>query len=388
MGHARSRKACRRQRLWPLRQPPIWTPARNIEGAMRRRGDPGPERSRTRIDRAVRTRRHRAVDDGARHPRFLGRMVRAVQAALADPRQGRGRLCRQGREAGQDRRRQGQADRRAVPHPVDPDRLRHLPAASRSPTSPITAPKASSRRRSTSCSRSSRSRPKARCRRPRSSRWSRWASRCWPRAMRRARSTSSARSATWRRTMPTVIGGLARALIAAGETDEAQRRPRRPAGRAGEEARDRAGPARRSRSPRRAGGRTPRPLEARLAANPDDHEARFELAAAKMAAGDRDGAADALLEIIAPRPRVERRRGAQALPPAARSAGPRRPVVERAAAAAVGAALHMSRTLRVPLFPLPGAILFPRSQLPLHIFEPRYREMVRDAIDGAGPDRR
>jgi len=44
----------------------------------------------------------------------------------------------------------------------------------------------------------------------------------------------------------------------------------------------------------------------------------------------------------------------------------------------------MSRLLRVPLFPLPGAILFPRSQLPLHIFEPRYREMVRDAIDGAG----
>lgn len=44
----------------------------------------------------------------------------------------------------------------------------------------------------------------------------------------------------------------------------------------------------------------------------------------------------------------------------------------------------MSRTIRVPLFPLPGAILFPRSQLPLHIFEPRYREMVKDAIDGPG----
>ena len=40
--------------------------------------------------------------------------------------------------------------------------------------------------------------------------------------------------------------------------------------------------------------------------------------------------------------------------------------------------------MRVPLFPLPAAILFPRSQLPLHIFESRYREMVRDAIDGAG----
>jgi Lon protease-like protein len=44
----------------------------------------------------------------------------------------------------------------------------------------------------------------------------------------------------------------------------------------------------------------------------------------------------------------------------------------------------MSRTLRVPIFPLAGAILFPRAQLPLHIFEPRYREMVRDAVDGAG----
>lgn len=44
----------------------------------------------------------------------------------------------------------------------------------------------------------------------------------------------------------------------------------------------------------------------------------------------------------------------------------------------------MSRTIRVPLFPLPGAILFPRAQLPLHIFEPRYREMVRDAIEGPG----
>ena len=44
----------------------------------------------------------------------------------------------------------------------------------------------------------------------------------------------------------------------------------------------------------------------------------------------------------------------------------------------------MSRTIRVPIFPLAGAILFPRTQLPLHIFEPRYRDMVRDAIDGAG----
>ena len=44
----------------------------------------------------------------------------------------------------------------------------------------------------------------------------------------------------------------------------------------------------------------------------------------------------------------------------------------------------MSRLIRVPLFPLAGAILFPRAQLPLHIFEPRYREMVRDAVEGGG----
>ena len=39
---------------------------------------------------------------------------------------------------------------------------------------------------------------------------------------------------------------------------------------------------------------------------------------------------------------------------------------------------------RIPLFPLGGAILFPRSQLPLHIFEPRYRQMVEDAAAGLG----
>ena len=42
----------------------------------------------------------------------------------------------------------------------------------------------------------------------------------------------------------------------------------------------------------------------------------------------------------------------------------------------------MSTLLRVPVFPLAGALLFPRSQLPLHIFEPRYRAMVRDAMSG------
>jgi uncharacterized protein len=34
----------------------------------------------------------------------------------------------------------------------------------------------------------------------------------------------------------------------------------------------------------------------------------------------------------------------------------------------------------VPLFPLPGALLLPRGQMPLNIFEPRYLAMIDDAI--------
>ena len=36
----------------------------------------------------------------------------------------------------------------------------------------------------------------------------------------------------------------------------------------------------------------------------------------------------------------------------------------------------------IPLFPLPNAVLFPNVFLPLHIFEPRYRTMVDDALRG------
>ena len=37
-------------------------------------------------------------------------------------------------------------------------------------------------------------------------------------------------------------------------------------------------------------------------------------------------------------------------------------------------------TTRLSVFPLAGALLFPRMHLPLHIFEPRYRAMVSDAL--------
>lgn len=36
----------------------------------------------------------------------------------------------------------------------------------------------------------------------------------------------------------------------------------------------------------------------------------------------------------------------------------------------------------IPVFPLAGAILLPRGQLPLNIFEPRYLNMVDDAMAG------
>jgi Lon protease-like protein len=36
----------------------------------------------------------------------------------------------------------------------------------------------------------------------------------------------------------------------------------------------------------------------------------------------------------------------------------------------------------LPLFPLPNVVLFPQVFLPLHIFEPRYRAMVADALAG------
>jgi putative thioredoxin len=94
-----------------------------------------------------------------------------------------------------------------------------------------------------------------------------------------------------------VIGGLARSLIASGEAAEARalldglaeeqaKKPEIARARAALEVAS-AGAAADTSA-----------LEARLASNPDDHEARFELALARMAAGDRDAAADALLEII------------------------------------------------------------------------------------------
>src|SRR5688500_19036057 len=44
--------------------------------------------------------------------------------------------------------------------------------------------------------------------------------------------------------------------------------------------------------------------------------------------------------------------------------------------------LPSSYTGPVALFPLPTLVLFPHTIVPLHIFEPRYRAMVGDALLG------
>jgi len=94
-----------------------------------------------------------------------------------------------------------------------------------------------------------------------------------------------------------VIGGLARALIASGDTARAgEILDALPEDQAKKPEISRARAALEVAS---APAIDTSALESRLAANPADHEARFELAAAKMGAGDRDGAADALLQIIA-----------------------------------------------------------------------------------------
>ena len=96
---------------------------------------------------------------------------------------------------------------------------------------------------------------------------------------------------------PVVIGGLARALLAAGQRDEA----RAVLDTAPAEAATHAEISR-ARAALELGEAAPETdtsdLESRIASNPDDLEARYELAGAKMAAGDRDAAADTLLDLI------------------------------------------------------------------------------------------
>ena len=42
--------------------------------------------------------------------------------------------------------------------------------------------------------------------------------------------------------------------------------------------------------------------------------------------------------------------------------------------------LSAEEQARLPIFPLPNAVFFPGTTLPLHLFEPRYRKMVEDCM--------
>jgi len=44
--------------------------------------------------------------------------------------------------------------------------------------------------------------------------------------------------------------------------------------------------------------------------------------------------------------------------------------------------MSLSAHRPVPVFPLPDVVLFPHARMPLHVFELRYRTMVRDALSG------
>ncbi|KTT99911.1 tetratricopeptide repeat protein [Sphingomonas sanguinis] len=98
---------------------------------------------------------------------------------------------------------------------------------------------------------------------------------------------------------PAVLSGHIRALLGAGRIEEAEAATEAlPEGLANDPAIHRAIAAvtlARSAPP----AADYADLAAKVAASPDDHEKRFSLANAQMAAGDRDGAADNLLHIVA-----------------------------------------------------------------------------------------
>jgi putative thioredoxin len=97
---------------------------------------------------------------------------------------------------------------------------------------------------------------------------------------------------------PEVIGGLARALVGAGRIEEARALlDGAPESAANDPAIARARSALALAEVAPPSADTGE-YERRIASDPDDHEARYELAGALMASGDRDGAADQLLESI------------------------------------------------------------------------------------------
>ena len=215
--------------------------------------------------------RHPGVAQPAGDRRLLGALVRALQAARADPR-ARGQDRRRQGAAGQDQHRREPRARPAAAHPVDPDGLRASAAASRSTASPARCPRARSRRSSSaSPGRSGRRRRRSRSSRPSScaeaGQLERAAQALRADPRRRARQSRGARRRS--RAARSRLGRLARGPRDPRAGAHGARQPRR-----GRRRPRRAQPGRGGRHAARARGARARGCRP----NADDHEARLDLA--------------------------------------------------------------------------------------------------------------
>ena len=334
--------------------------------------------------------------------RFLGALVRPVQAADAGAGEGRQGGRRRGRP-GQDehrrasRRSPGQLGIQSIPaviafqkgQPVDgfmgavpgePDQGAYRPRRR-----PGRGPGRGGHRRGRQPDRGGRPRG----RRPRSTR------RCWSSSPTTSRRSPASPSCSSTRARSRTPSGCSRW----------SRRPRPPTRRWPASAPPSTSP---SRPPRWA---TSPASSAAVEADPDAHQARFDLALALAARGEREQAVDHLIEIVK-RDRDWNDDGARKqLASVLRGLGRDGPGHDPRAAQALGASLLVRRRLAlrpqqggamsthasykgpadcpavIPVFPLAGALLLPRGQMPLNIFEPRYLAMVDDA-HAHGPDHR
>ena len=132
-------------------------------------------------------------------------------------------------------------------------------------------------------------------------------------------------------------------------------------------------------------------LDAKVAANPNDLQARYDLAEALSARGDLEGASEHLLAIIAKDRDWNEDAARKQLLKIFDAAGPGLRRRQAGTPQAVGDSVLVSAFgYRKPgdlpqtlaLFPLAGAILLPRGVMALNVFEPRYLNMVDDALGG------
>ena len=129
--------------------------------------------------------------------------------------------------------------------------------------------------------------------------------------------------------------------------------------------------------------------------NPDDHEARFELATALFGSGDREAAIDELLDLFKRDREWNEQAARKQLVKFFEAMGPTDPLTlsGRRRLSAHDVFLREMRDERAAWrnraarrsfrsFRLTGVLLLPRGRLPLNIFEPRYLAMTRDALAG------